>query len=84
MTMIRINRTAPGLTHMSLATFCGTWANSGDPDQTPQYAASGQGLHWMLTECSIQILIKKEKYPQQPLEGKCAGPIDKSGKFHKA
>ena len=24
------------LTHISLPSFCGTWANSADPDQTPQ------------------------------------------------
>ena len=30
-------------------------ANSGDRDQTPQKTASDQGLHCLLTECSIEI-----------------------------
>ena len=34
------------LTHINLASFCGTKANSSDPDQTPHNAASDQGLHW--------------------------------------
>ena len=38
------------------------YANSADPDQTPQSAASDQGLHCLLTECSIKIRIKNEKY----------------------
>ena len=38
-----------------LASFCGTWAYSTDPDLTPQNAASDQGLHRLLTECSIKI-----------------------------
>ena len=35
--------------------YLGTWANSADPDQTPQYAASDQSLYCLLTECSIEI-----------------------------
>ena len=35
--------------------FCGTYVNSGDPAQMPQNAASDQGLHCLLTECSITI-----------------------------
>ena len=30
--------------------FCGTEANSADPDQTPQNVASDQGLHYLLAE----------------------------------
>ena len=30
-----------------------SYINSGDPDKTPQNAASEQGLHCLLTECSI-------------------------------
>ena len=30
-------------------------ANIADPDQMPQKAASDQGLHCLLTECSIKI-----------------------------
>ena len=40
------------LTHISIAVFCGTKAKSADPDQN---AASDQGLHCLLAECSIKI-----------------------------
>ena len=43
------------LTHISLAYFRGKLANRADPDQTPQNAASDQGLHCLLTACSITI-----------------------------
>ena len=44
------------LTHISLASFFGgTNANSADPDQTPHYAASDQGLHRLLRECYIKL-----------------------------
>ena len=33
----------------------GTYSNSADPDQMPQYAASDQGLHCLLTGISVQI-----------------------------
>ena len=46
--------TCDPLTHISLA-FCGTWENSADPDQTPQDAASDQGLHCLFTEYPIEI-----------------------------
>ena len=36
----------------------GTYANSANPDQTPQNAASDPGLHCLLTENSIKIWIK--------------------------
>ena len=36
------------LTHISLA-------YSANPDQMPQNAASDQGLHCLLTECSVKI-----------------------------
>ena len=41
------------LTHFSLASFLCDRGNSADPDQTPQTAASDQGLHCLLAECSI-------------------------------
>ena len=41
------------LTHISLASFCGTSANSAKPDHTPQNAASDQVLHGLLTEVSF-------------------------------
>ena len=34
---------------------CRTKANSADPDQTPHNVVSDQGLHCLLTECSIKI-----------------------------
>ena len=42
------------LTHISLASFCGTLENSADSDQN---AVSDQGLHCLPTD-----LIKNEKY----------------------
>ena len=42
------------LTFIRLASFLWDIGNSGDPDQTPQNAASGQGLHCLFTECSIK------------------------------
>ena len=48
------------LTHINLASyFFGTWANSTDPDETPQNAASHLGLHCLLTGISIKNEIKK-------------------------
>ena len=47
------------LTHISLASFFGgTYANTADPDQTLQNAASDQGLHCLLAGISIQNKIK--------------------------
>ena len=45
----------------------GTLANSADPDQMPQNAASDQGLHHLLTGVSIRN--KNEKVRQTPLTG---------------
>ena len=53
----KVDTTNPSLVKMP---FYGTYANSGNPDQTPHYAASDQGLHCLLTEFSIEI--KNEKY----------------------
>ena len=53
------------------------YANSADPDQTPQSVASDQGLHCLLTECSIKIRIKMKNTTQQPLKRKWTGPIYK-------
>ena len=54
-----------------------TWANNAlyYPDQT-----SDQGLHFLLTESSIKILIKMKNTMKQKL----TGLTDKSGKFHSA
>ena len=38
--------------------FCGTYANSANPDQTPHNVASDQGLHCLLTENITEIWIK--------------------------
>ena len=43
------------ITHISLESFCGTYANSSESDQPPQNAASDQDLHYLLTGCSIKI-----------------------------
>ena len=43
------------LTHICLASFCGTQTNSVAPDQTPQNPASDQRLHCLHTACSISI-----------------------------
>ena len=43
------------LTHISLASFCGTLENSAGPDLTQQNVASDQGPHCLHTECSIKI-----------------------------
>ena len=42
-------------THISLASFCGTSANSAKPEHMPQNAASDQVLHCLLTEVSFKI-----------------------------
>ena len=49
--------------------------------QTPQKAASKQGLYYLLTECSIEIRIKMKNITQHHLKRKLTGPIDKSGIF---
>ena len=43
------------LTHISLSSLYVTSANSVEPDQTPQNAASGQVLHGLPTECTLNI-----------------------------
>ena len=42
------------LTHISLASFLWDIGNRAHPDQTPQKAASDQGLHCLIAECSIK------------------------------
>ena len=57
------------LTHISIMSFNGTWANSADPDQTPHNVVSDQDLHCLLTECYVKILKKKiSKYQPLPLK----------------
>ena len=41
--------------------YCGTQANSADPDQT-LHLAPNQGLHCLLKECSIKNVIESEQY----------------------
>ena len=43
------------LTDISLMFLLWELANSADPGQSPQYAASDQSLHYLLAECSIEI-----------------------------
>ena len=43
-----------------LASFCGTSANSAEPDQMPQNVASDQVLHRLLTEIE-NVLLKFER-----------------------
>ena len=64
--------------------FCGTLANSAEPDQTPQNAASDQVFHCLFTECPMKMLLKTKNTTQQPLKRKWTGPIDNSAKFHQA
>ena len=51
------------------------------PDRTPQYAASDQVLHCLLTEVSFKMK-KKKNTTQQPLNWKWTRAIDKDGKIH--
>ena len=46
------------LTDISLVSHFWDLGRSADPDQTPQNAASDQGLHCLLAGISIQIRIK--------------------------
>ena len=45
----------PLLAHISLAAFLWDICKQCKQDQAPQDAASDQGLHCLLTECSIKI-----------------------------
>ena len=45
----KLNRYKPSIL------FVGHNANSANQDQTPHSAASGQGLHYLITEFSIEI-----------------------------
>ena len=66
------------LTHISLASFL--WDISKQCRSRSEAAECG--LHCLLTECSIKILIKMKNTTHQPLKGKWAGPIDKRAEFH--
>ena len=55
-----------------------TYANSADPVQTPQKAASDQDLHCLLTEISIQNTVKVKKKSLETLRttnGPKDGPV---------
>ena len=52
--------------------------------QTVHIAASDQGLHFVLTECSIKFWIEMKKTMQQPFKRKWTGPVNKAGAFHSA
>ena len=49
------NSTCDPLTYISLASFLLDIGNSADPDQTPRFAASDQGIHCLLTMYPIEI-----------------------------
>ena len=55
-----LKRISPVLTHLSVASFCGTKSNSAYPDQIPQNAVSDQDIHCLLTEISIIFFFKNE------------------------
>ena len=57
--------------------FVGHRQTSAKPDQTPQNAASDQGLHCLLTEYSVETKIMRKNTTQHPLKLKWIGPIDK-------
>ena len=47
--------------------FVGHRQTTADPDQTQQNGASDQGLHCLLTECSIKNLVKMKEVPPNKL-----------------
>ena len=57
----------------------GTEANSTGPDQTPQNAASDQGLHLLHTGVSIRNIVKPKKYTWHTLHDKWTRSIYKDG-----
>ena len=80
---VRFYIIAHSLTRISNSPLHGTYANSGYSDQTPQNAASDQGLHCLIIECSIKIRrTMKNNTILKPFKRKWTGSIGKSGKFH--
>ena len=69
---------------MAVWKFRSVYVNSAYPDQTPQNAASDQGLHCLLTECPIKFEYKIKNTTQEPFKRKWTYPTDKSGTFHSA
>ena len=65
----------------SLASFSWDIGKECRPDQTPQNAASDQGLHSLLSECSIKFQIIIKNTALQPLKRKWTGPVDNGRKF---
>ena len=68
------------LTHISLASFCGTWAKSEKSDQTLQNAASDQVLHCLLTEVSFKNGIKMKNTTNNPKIGNRLVQLIRMGK----
>ena len=56
------------LAHIRLAAFKFLWDMGKQCRQTPQNVASDQGLHCLLTECSIKNLNRNEKHHPTSLE----------------
>ena len=46
--------------------FCGTWANSAEPDQTPQNMGYDQVFHCLLTGVSIKNEMEMKNIPVTP------------------
>ena len=59
-----------GLTHLSQASFYGISTDSAEPCQTPQNAASGPVLCYLLTECTVAIRMKLIFTTHQPFKSK--------------
>ena len=76
------------LTHISLASFLWDMANSADPDQTPQNAASVFWGVWSGSPLFAYRIfyqnLKMKNTTQQPLKQKWTGPIDRNWKIHSA
>ena len=72
----------PWLTHISLASFNGTWVNRIAPDVTPQNASSHLGLFCLLMCFSSKNETKMKSYSYCPLKWKWTHPNDKDEKVH--
>ena len=48
-------------------TWTGTLTNSANPDQTPQYAASDQGMHCLLNNRKLRVKFPFRKFSQPTL-----------------
>ena len=58
--------------------------DSTDPDQMPYNMTSDQGLHCLLTECSIKTGMKTKNATQLPKNWNWTCPFDKVEEVHLA